>query len=110
MTLILELPAETEKQLREAAARAGRDVESFVIEAATERLLSLEEADELLGTYSGHANDLTQINLLDCRYRNGQKLIALSDLKRYQHEIETNSDKAMDEMVGLNQLWGLYDE
>lgn len=37
MSLLLELPIETETQLREAAAREGRDVENFIIEAAREK-------------------------------------------------------------------------
>jgi uncharacterized protein (DUF1778 family) len=37
MTLILELSAETETQLREAAAREGREIKTFIIEAAREK-------------------------------------------------------------------------
>ena len=37
MSLLLEIPTETETLLREAAAREGRDVEVFIIDAAREK-------------------------------------------------------------------------
>ena len=37
MTLVLELPAELENQLREAANKRGLNVSEFVLEAARER-------------------------------------------------------------------------
>lgn len=46
MSLLLEIPAETETQLREAAAREGRAVELFIIEAAREKARQSENAAE----------------------------------------------------------------
>mgnify|MGYP002778679565 CR=1 FL=1 len=109
MSITLELSPEVEAQIREAAAREGRDVPSFVVAAATEKLLTLEEVDAVLNSYAGHANDLTQIEMLDFRVVRGQKFVAQSDLERYQREAK-DPEKGMQEMVGLNQLWGLYDE
>jgi len=110
MTLVLELPEETERQLREAASSRGQEISQFVVEVATEKLLSLEEADAHTESYVGHAADLIELGLLDFRSINCQKFVSQSDLARYEHNVRTDSSKAMDEMVGLNQLWGLYDE
>jgi len=46
MTLVLDLPDELEAQLRRAAASAGKDVSSFVIEAAQQKAQREEEFDE----------------------------------------------------------------
>ncbi len=37
MSLLLEIPAELESEIREAAQREGRDFESYIIEAASEK-------------------------------------------------------------------------
>ncbi len=110
MTLILELPAETENQLREAAAREGRDVSAYLIERATEKLLSLQEAGEKLNVDAQYVEDLTRLELLDFRMVSGQKLISERDLARYERAAREDPNKAMEEMVGMNQLWGLYDQ
>lgn len=110
MTLVLELPADTEIQLREAAAREGREVAAYLLERATERLLTLEEVGEKLKVDAGYVENLTKLELLDFRMVSGRKLISESDLARYDRALRENPDKAMEEMVGMNQLWGLYDD
>lgn len=110
MTLVLELPAETENQLREAAAREGRDVAQFVIEAATEKLLTPAQVGERLEVDADYVENLTRLELLDFRVVSGQKLISERDLARYEREARENPEKALAEMVGMNQLWGLYDQ
>ena len=110
MTLVLEVPAETAEQLREAARLAGRQVEQFVLEVATEQLLTLEEVGQRLNVSAGYVQDLITLELLDFRVVGGQKRVSSLDLERYQHAVRTDPNKAMDEMVGMNQLWGLYDE
>lgn len=110
MTLILELPPETEIRLREDAAREGREIADYLLERATEKLLSLEEAGERLDVDTGYVENLTRLELLDFRMMSGQKLISEADLARYQKAVRENPDKAMDEMVGMNQLLGLYDD
>lgn len=109
MTLILELPAETENQLREAAARQGSDLTAYLIEKATEKLLTLEEAGQIIGVDAQYVEHLTQLELLDFRVIRGQKFIGERDLAAYEREARENPDKAMTEMVGINQLLGLYD-
>lgn len=110
MSLTLEIPVEIENQLREAAAREGREVSVYLLERATEKLLTLEEVDARTGSYSGHAAELIELELLDFRVVRGQKFVSDRDLAHYESERLSNPDRAMDEMVGLNQLWGLYDD
>ncbi len=47
MSLTLEIPAETETQLREAAAREGRTIEIFILEAAREKARQSEMESEV---------------------------------------------------------------
>jgi predicted DNA-binding protein len=49
MSVTIELPPETEKQLRARAAAVGRDVSAFVLEAVEEKLRASERTfDEIL--------------------------------------------------------------
>ena len=108
MSLVLEVPPEIEAQLRAAAAREGREVAEYLIETATETLLTLGEVDAAHGSYDGHAADIIELGLLDFRTIRGQKFVSSRDLARYQSELAANPQKAMDEMVGLNQLQCQY--
>ena len=110
MSLTLEIPAEIEDQIREAAAREGRDISSYLLARAMDKLLSLEEAGEKLNVDVGYVENLTILKLLDFRMVSGQKFISEADLVRYERAARDNPDKAMAEMVGMNQLWGLYDQ
>ena len=109
MSLVLEVSPEVEAQLRQAAAREGREVVDYLLEAATEKLLTLEEVDEANEAYSGHAAAIIELGLLDFRTVRGQKFVSSRDLRRYQKELRENPQQALDEMVGLNQLQGHYD-
>ena len=108
MSLVLEISPEVETQLRQAAAREGREIADYLVEAATEKLLTLQEVDAANNAYPGHAADLIELGLLDFRTVRGQKFVSSRDLARYQSELAANPHKAMDEMVGLNQLQGRY--
>ena len=108
MHLVLEVSPELEARLRQAAAREGREVADYLVEAATETLLTLGEVDAAHGSYDGHAADIIELGLLDFRTIRGQKFVSSRDLARYQSELAANPQKAMDEMVGLNQLQGQY--
>ena len=110
MSLVLEVPPEIEAQLRQAAAREGRDVGAYLIEAATETLLTLEEVDAANGSYDGHAAAIIQLGLLDFRTVRGQQFVSSRDLARYQRELAQNPQKALDEMTGLNQIQGQYEK
>ncbi len=46
MTITLSLPPETEKKLVERAARSGKDVNAFILEAIEEKLLDLRAGGE----------------------------------------------------------------
>ena len=109
MALVLEIPPAIEAQLREAAAREGRAVSDYVLEAATERMLTLEEVDAENGAYSGHAADVIELGLLDYRTVRGQKFVSSRDLQRYQRDLKTEPESALAEMSGLAQLHGLAD-
>lgn len=110
MTLVLELPEETERQLREAASSRGQEISQFVVEVATEKLLSLEEAGRELEVSAHYVEGLISLGLLDYRITGGEKRVSNLDLARYRRAVETNPSKAMDEMVGMNQYLGFYDE
>ena len=43
MTLDLKIPSEAESRLREHAAAAGQDLETFVLQAVAEKLASIED-------------------------------------------------------------------
>ena len=106
MTLVLEVPAETEQLLREAAQRAGREVEQFVLEAATEkvgraqRILSLAQAAAFLDVSPAHVE----------RLLGSKRLISLSaeEVAFYGSRLEA-ANRAMDEIVAMTEAAELYD-
>lgn len=106
MPLVLELPAETEQLLREAAKRAGREVEQFVLEAATEKvgranqILTPAQAAALLGSSPAHIERLLE----------SKRLASLSaeDVAFYGSRLEA-ANRALDEIVAMTEAAGLYD-
>jgi len=106
MPLVLELPEETERQLREAARLAGREVEQFVVEAATEKAdrsrseLTLTQAAALLEVTPIHVRRLLESERL-------QSLLA-TDVHTLKGRYEA-ADRAMDEIVAMSEAAGLYE-
>lgn len=113
MTLVLEFPADTETQLREAAAREGRDVQTFLLEAAlarTKRFYSLDEAARSLNVARTYLETLAAQGALSTGHQDGE-LVFLHDAKfeallQNQREIEAE----LREIGAQNQALGLYDE
>ena len=106
MTLVLDVPAETEAQLREAAQRAGRAVEQFVLEAATEkvgranRVLTVAQSAVLLDVSSTHIERLLEAKRLGS--------LSVEDVALYQARQEA-ANRALDEIVAMTEEQGLYD-
>jgi len=106
MTLVLELPEETEQRLREAAKRAGREVEQFVLEAATEKAgraeteLTLAEAAEHLAVSPVHVQRLLESERLQS--------LSPADVAALRARYEAGN-RAMDEIVALTEAAGLYE-
>ncbi len=113
MSLTLEIPAEIEAQLREAAAREGRDVQSFLVEAAlsrSKRFYSMDEAARTLGLARTHLESLAARDEISTGHQNGE-LVFLHDAKfdallQNQREIEAE----LREIGAQNQALDLYDE
>ncbi len=106
MTLVLELPEETGQRLREAARRAGREVEQFIVEAATEKAghaaneLTIAEAGALLEVSPVHVQRLLESGRL-------QSLSPI-DVTALRNRYEA-ANRAMDEIVAITEAAGLYE-
>lgn len=113
MSLVLELSPETENRLREVAARAGRDVQSFIIEAALQsarRVYSMEEAAQTLRLSSSYLELLRQRGELSCEPRDGEPVF-LHDAKfETLLQSQNETEAALREIAAQSQALGLYDE
>ena len=113
MTLVLELPADTEMKLREAAAREGRDVQTFLVEAAltrTKRFYSLDEAARVLNVAHSYLETLAARGALSTGHQDGE-IVFLHDAKfeaLLQNQRETEAE--LREIGAQSQALGLYDE
>jgi uncharacterized protein (DUF1778 family) len=116
MTLMLELPPELEKGLREAAAKAGSQPTDFVIEAVQERLsktvgvssphLSKRESELLLAINQSfsHVNWQRYFELIDKRDAETITSDELSQLIGMTNGIEEANAKRLQYLIELAQL------
>ena len=114
MTLVLEIPAETENQLREAAARRGRSVEEFILDAARHEAMQtpyypLDEAARSLSVSRAFLRESVENGALVGEIYEDEIYI-LADEKfetLRQQQAETQQD--LIEMARINSALGLYD-
>jgi len=106
MSLILEIPTEVENELREAARLTGREVEQFVLEAATEKAdrlqgeLTLAQAAVLLEVTPIHVQRLLESGRLPS--------FLARDVQALKRRYEA-ANRAMDEIVAMSEAAGLYE-
>lgn len=114
MPLVLELPAETEAQLRRAAARAGRGVEEWIIETARQRAaktseISLDEATQTLNMARAFILESVENGELSGETHQGEIFVLMDDKFEALREEQARTQAGLVEIARINSALGLYD-
>ena len=114
MSLVLELPAETEAQLRQAAARAGRGLEEWIIEAARQQatrtsLVSVDEAAQRLSAARAFVLESMGKDELSSEKRDGEIWVKVDEKFEALLEQQAETQAGLVEIARINSALGLYD-
>ena len=114
MSLVLDLPAETEAQLRQAAARAGRGLEEWIIEAARAQaaqtaVVSVDEAAQMLSVARAFVVESMKTGDLSSESRAGKTMIAVDEKFAALRTQQAETQAGLMEIARINSALGLYD-
>ncbi len=114
MSLILELPAETEAQLRQAAARAGLGIEQWIIEAARKeatqvKAVSLDEAAHLLSVSRAFILESVDNGALSGQTRGSEIFVLVDEKFEAIKQQQAETQAGLVEVARINSALGLYD-
>lgn len=114
MSLVLELPAETEAQLRQTAARAGLDVEQWIIEvvrkeSAQINVISLDEAARRLSVARAFARESFARGELSGEWRGDELFIFTDERFEALRQQQAETQDGLIEIARINSTLGLYD-
>lgn len=114
MPLVLELPAETEAQLRQAAARAGLGVEEWIIvvvrkESAQVDAISLDEAAQRLSVARAFALESFARGELSGEWRGDELFIFVDQTFKELSQEQNETQQALVEIARIHSALGLYD-
>ena len=111
MSLVLELPAETEAQLRQAAARG---LEEWITEAARQQaaqtaVVSIDEAAQILSVARAFVLESAEKGELSSETRAGEIGIAIDEKFEALREQQAITQAGLVEIARINSALGLYD-
>jgi len=109
MTLVLELPEETERQLREAASSRGQEILQFLVEAANRTVYSLEAASQELNLADSSLRERAERGELESLTMDGELFFVRDARFEALQRLQAERMAGLQELTRITEELGLYE-